>query len=733
MQEILSKLLVFATTYLVKIHRIEKGNFVTWDEAHFGKFSQKYLSRIFYFDVHPPLGKMLTALSGFIHGQSAQFDFGSSAEYPVTFDYVGMRRFHAFIASFTPLFGFLILREFKFSLRKALLLSLLFILENGVVAISRLILLDSHLITFTAATAYVFTLLFTRVHLAKPGKKWRESTVLAVLGICIGCVMSIKWIGCLTTLQVGIFIIFDLFIKLLSLDIKNYSKYLLKRIFFLICIPSTIYIGMFYLHFFVVNQTGPDDGFMSSEFQLSLKGNSYKDLKKYVSYGNQITLRSESGYLHSHFHSYPDFELLTEGISKNNLTLEEMKKNLNIPLQVTTYSHSDSNNNFYFQKLSEENADFVTDQDNVALLHNETKGYIQLTLESAYMSDGYKIIVNRMEGLDPNAVWVVEIESDSVKLENRLKAVSSKFYLKNKETGMYLCASTKKYPTWGFSQGEICGVKEKTSRCLFNLQENFFSNAEGNVPYTELRPSFVKRFLEHQVVMWNVNKSFVADPDLAPEGIVSQPMDWLMLKKGIRMSQWHAQFKFYMFMNPLIHYCATLGLLLSPIILYFRYTLRKRKENQRKESKESNLSRRIQDEVKGHPTDQVELTDGMKYRDISFKSPYFDEKVKPNYKADLSFQSDMFFLFLSIGGWALHFIPFFIVGRVLYMHHYFPALFFGTLNLCFLLRKRSFLFCFIFVGLCALVFAMYSPLTYGFIEQDLMKKFKIRSSWNFTD
>ncbi|KAJ2374832.1 Protein O-mannosyltransferase 2, partial [Coemansia sp. RSA 2603] len=74
------------------------------------------------------------------------------------------------------------------------------------------------------------------------------------------------------------------------------------------------------------------------------------------------------------------------------------------------------------------------------------------------------------------------------------------------------------------------------------------------------------------------------------------------------------------------------------------------------------------------------------------------------------------------GGWALNYLPFYLMGRVTYLHHYLPALYFALLLLAFEIQ------CFVrwylppgaiwpVAGVATLaaagVFWMFSPLTFG--------------------
>ena len=80
---------------------------------------------------------------------------------------------------------------------------------------------------------------------------------------------------------------------------------------------------------------------------------------------------------------------------------------------------------------------------------------------------------------------------------------------------------------------------------------------------------------------------------------------------------------------------------------------------------------------------------------------------------------------VAVLGWGLHYLPFFLMKRQLFLHHYFPALYFAVIALCqewdFLTTRSRFTssprrapqLTLIFIVVVVAVFVSLSPLAYG--------------------
>ena len=82
-------------------------------QVHFGKFASYYIRREYFFDVHPPLAKLLLGFQGWLIGYDGHFEFENIGDdyFANNVPYVGLRTLPAILGSLTPPVIYGIMRE----------------------------------------------------------------------------------------------------------------------------------------------------------------------------------------------------------------------------------------------------------------------------------------------------------------------------------------------------------------------------------------------------------------------------------------------------------------------------------------------------------------------------------------------------------------------------------------------------------------------------------------------
>ena len=316
-----------------RMYKIGRNNHVVWDEAHFGKFGSYYLRHEFYHDVHPPLGKMLVGLSGYLAGYNGSWDFPSGEVYPDYIDYVKMRLFQAMFSSLCVPLAYFTGRAIGFSRLSVWLFTILVIFENSYATLGKFILLDSMLLFFTVSSYFCLAKFHTMRKSPFSARWWLW---LCLTGLNLGCAISVKMVGLFIISVVGIYTISELWNLLSdrSVSWKVYVNHWLARIFGLIIIPVCVFLLCFKIHFDLLSNSGPGDSTMPSLFQASLNGTKVGKGPRDVALGSSIiSIKNQAlggALLHSHVQPFP------EGSEQQ---------------QVTVYGYSDANNEWFFQRI----------------------------------------------------------------------------------------------------------------------------------------------------------------------------------------------------------------------------------------------------------------------------------------------------------------------------------------------------------------------------------------------
>lgn len=701
---------------LVRLAFLDHPAVVIFDEVHFGGFARKYLRREFFNDLHPPLARLLVTLSAWLGGFKADFSFYDiGADYlKAGVPYITMRAFTAVSGALVVPIAYVTMRGMGLQRCTSLAVAAALIFENALVTQSRLILLDSYLVLFTALTGLFWVLFDRQRH--RPFT-WQWNTALFGLGASLALAASCKWVGLFAVVAVGLYTLVDLWAIFgdVKVPLKTVGRHFSMRAVALILVPFMIYASTFWIHFALLTESSDSAASFSLEFQQSLHGDEVPPTMKQVYLGSQVRLRQyrpTGPFLHSHAHLYP-------AGSKQQ--------------QVTGYHHRDRNNLWLIRRPFVVNKTYVEEEgpseesellplrhlDEIRLEHLATGRFLHShqvdppvsNKEKQHEVSCYGHHLSNFSDLNDN--WRIEIvdsqgrsitEEDEETMEEKQQhqsrppifAVGTKFRLTHRNVGCKLHCRNKALPEWGFKQSEItCGRETLRSNQIWIIESNEHPAADAQTVEKVSIPKkgFWGKFFELNREMWSSNAGLSS---YHPFG--SRPGAWPLLSRGIGFWNGH-------------HVPKT-----------EKQHLEQKKRQKSQEGEEGGegqdaavAAAAAQPEDEEDKQEQARLAqEYTKYRGqqiyllgnvalwwaataavASYVGVIFVTRLAKRrnlaigskiegsfFGSQLKFFSFSGFMFIQ---WLWHYMPFFGMQRQLFLHHYLPALYFSILLLAILL------------------------------------------------
>ncbi|KAJ2139322.1 Protein O-mannosyltransferase 2 [Coemansia sp. RSA 788] len=631
-----------------------------------GRFGAQYINGTFYHDLHPVAGKLLIGLSEYVSGHNGSFTYTSGAEYPPHINYVFQRASMAVIGSLIVPFAYRTCRFLGFGRAAATMGASFVLLDNALCVLSRFILLDPILFCFIAMALMGYAGFARHRHQAFSAVWWRW---LAFTGLSLGLAISTKWIGAFVVALVGLCTIEELAILYSDrkTSVLTQIKHWIARVVCLICIPLLVYLISFQIHFALLRSRGTGDYKMPSQFQSLQRNNVVSRQPHDVAIGSQITIRSHLpgfGLIYANeTHRFPDNadELVAAGMPG---------KQANNWWEIVSGAAKKGNDT--------PSVRFIADGDILLLRHVGTKRYLRTGNAKPHNQGWDRRVVAAGNTTAPSAwdFWRVHIVDDvSPRPSGRLYAVTTRIQLTNKISGCLLTATPAQLPKWGRDMSELICSQKNTSMAegtLWNVEQvrdKRFKNAN----YQKL----VKRQWLRDTVWINremarSNNRLVPDPDRY-KVIESSAWSWPFLIYPMRMGAWKDDsIKYYEIGNPILWWASAICcIFVYPAQIAYMLVCHRRKCSSWK------------------PAEIRQFWDVTK---------------------------------LLWGGWFTHYVPFFFFGRVLYIHHVLPSLYFGLLLLAFEIQcamrwympaRAEWPVAIVIIAISGYVFYLFSPLTFG--------------------
>jgi dolichyl-phosphate-mannose--protein O-mannosyl transferase len=238
------------------LFRLSDPSQVVFDEVHFGRFVNSYLdSHAYYFDVHPPHGKLLIAGVAALGGYDGDQSFKRINEPYEKVRAALMRIVPALSGLAIPLLAFAILVQLGASRWAAFLAGWMLTLENGLMIQTRIIALDGFMV-FCILAAFSTGLRGIRGAPSLQRLLW-----ISASGAFAGAAVGIKWTGLSGIGLLGLLVLAELFQQLKEpqkRDLAALRRTAIDGSLIAVC-AIAVYLAGWALHFALLDQPGPGD------------------------------------------------------------------------------------------------------------------------------------------------------------------------------------------------------------------------------------------------------------------------------------------------------------------------------------------------------------------------------------------------------------------------------------------------------------------------------------------
>ncbi|KAK9510733.1 hypothetical protein O3M35_005460 [Rhynocoris fuscipes] len=518
---------LFVLAVCTRFYKLEEPRYIVFDELHYGKYVSLYMKNTFFFDLHPPFGKLL-------------------------------------IGAVASLAGFN---------------------DNAILTQSRFILMEPMLLLFMLL-GYIFLLKFQRHNSDIKSLHWWIYLCLSLTSLTLA--MCVKYVG-FFSLWLGAFLMWkDWWWLLPRKDLSDLSLALqgLARCICAIFVPIVVYVLVFYIHLSILTKAGPHDSVMTSAFQASLEGGLASITKGQpleVAHGSQITLRHTHGkacWLHSHNEVYPIRYPDKRGSSHQQQVTCYTFKDLNNWWIV----RRPGKNNLVVTSPP----DSIKHGDIIQLVHGITGRALNSHDVSAPMSPHNQEVscyIDYNISMPAQNLWKVDI----INRENEgnvWHTIQSQVRLIHVNSSQALRYSGRQLPDWGFNQMEIVTDKNIIQDdTVWNVEEHRYTKFEDEkererdminaemIPLKVTSLSFWRKFSELQYKML-----FPSQENVQSHMYSSDPLEWPLMTRGIAywVSSRHNG-QVHLLGNIIIWYSSTFCMA-AYFFLFIFYLLRRRRQ-----------------------------------------------------------------------------------------------------------------------------------------------------------